>query len=82
MRGFTNDLEIVETGASILFIAAIFQLFDGIQVVSAGILRGTGDTKMAMICNFIGHWFLGLPTGYFLCFERNWGLPDCGSACV
>ena len=74
MRGFTNDLEIVETGASILFIAAIFQLFDGIQVVSAGILRGTGDTKMAMICNFIGHWFLGLPTGYFLCFERNWGI--------
>ncbi|MFQ5629192.1 MAG: MATE family efflux transporter, partial [bacterium] len=72
MHGFTNASDIVTIGVSIIFIAAIFQLFDGIQVVAAGILRGSGDTKTAMVFNFIGHWFLGLPVGYYLCFNRGW----------
>lgn len=74
MRGFTDEVAIIATGASIIAIAAIFQLFDGVQVVAAGILRGIGDTKTAMIFNFFGHWFLGLPVGYFLCFNSGWGV--------
>ena len=62
------------TGVSLLFVAAIFQLFDGLQVVATGILRGTGDTRTPMLCNLVGHWLLGLPIGYSLCFKTGWGV--------
>lgn len=74
MYGFTNDKEIVQAGVPVLFVAALFQLFDGIQVVTAGTLRGTGDTKTAMILNLLGHWGLGLPIGYYLCFRLEYGV--------
>ena len=71
---FTTDRAVIATGVSLLFVAAIFQLFDGVQVVATGILRGTGDTRTPMICNLIGHWFLGLPIGYTLAFVWRRGL--------
>lgn len=74
MRIFTTDAEVVATGASLLFLAAIFQLFDGVQVSATGVLRGAGDTRTPMITNLVGHWFLGLPVGYALCFGRGWGI--------
>jgi MATE family multidrug resistance protein len=55
-------------------VAAIFQLFDGLQVVATGVLRGLGDTHTAMISNLVGHWVLGLPIGYVLCFHLDWGV--------
>jgi MATE family multidrug resistance protein len=55
-------------------VAAVFQLFDGLQVVATGILRGLGDTRTPMIWNFAGHWMFGLPTGAYLCFVAGWGV--------
>jgi MATE family multidrug resistance protein len=58
----------------LLAIAAAFQLFDGTQAVVTGVLRGIGETRMPMIINVIGHWVLGLPVGYALCFSFAWGV--------
>lgn len=74
MRIFTVDVAVISLGASLLLLAAVFQLFDGVQVVTTGILRGTGDTRTPMICNLIGHWLIGLPIGYFFCFLMGWGV--------
>ena len=57
-----------------LVIAAAFQIFDGIQTVSTGALRGLGETRAPMIANLVGYWVLGLPLGLTLCFVLNWGI--------
>ncbi len=74
MGAFTRDEGVLQLGASLLAVAAIFQLFDGIQGVATGVLRGLGDTRTPMVWNLVGHWFVGLPTGYFLCFGLNRGV--------
>ena len=61
-------------GVSLLAVAAIFQLFDGIQGVATGTLRGLGDTRTPMRWNLVGHWFVGLPSGYALCFVMGRGV--------
>ncbi len=71
LRVFTLDTQVISIGVSLLLVAAVFQLFDGLQVVATGVLRGTGDTRTPMIYNLLGHWLLGLPVGYALCFI--WG---------
>jgi MATE family multidrug resistance protein len=73
---FTFEPTVISTGISLLFVAAFFQVFDGVQVVATGVLRGAGDTRTPMICNLVGHWLLGLPVGYVLCFA--WGLGVVG----
>jgi MATE family multidrug resistance protein len=74
LRVFSPDPRIIQIGVSLLAIAAGFQLFDGTQAVVTGALRGISETRMPMIVNFVGHWFLGLPVGYVLCFELGWGV--------
>ncbi len=74
MRVFTDEQAVIATGASLLLVAAVFQLFDGLQVVGAGVLRGTGDTRTAMIAALVGYWVLGLPIGYALCFTGGLGV--------
>ena len=74
IREFTGDLEVVEIGLGLMLVAAIFQLFDGLQAVTTGALRGLGDTHRPMIWNFVGHWTIGLPIAYWLCFGRGWGV--------
>ena len=74
LRIFTADPRVIEIGVGLLAIAAAFQLFDGAQAVTTGILRGTGDTRTPMITNVVGHWVLGLPIGYALCFVLGWGV--------
>lgn len=71
---FVPGPEVVSLGASLLFIAAVFQLFDGLQAVATGVLRGLGDTRVAMIVNLAGHWLLGLPVAYVLCFPLGYGV--------
>jgi MATE family multidrug resistance protein len=71
---FSTDPSVVSVGASLLLLAAIFQLFDGIQGVITGTLRGLGDTRTAMIVNLVAHWLIGLPTSYLLCFVAGWGV--------
>jgi MATE family multidrug resistance protein len=88
---FTSDAGVLALGSSLLFVAAVFQLFDGIQGVATGVLRGLGDTRTPMFWNLFGHWFVGLPFGYTLCFVLGlgvlglwWGLSIgliiCGAA--
>jgi MATE family, multidrug efflux pump len=74
IRIFTTDPRIVDIGVGLLAIAAAFQLFDGTQAVATGVLRGIGETRMPMIVNAVGHWVLGLPVGYALCFRFAWGV--------
>jgi MATE family multidrug resistance protein len=71
---FTTDRRVLDLGVRLLAIAAAFQLFDGTQAVTTGVLRGIGDTRTPMIMNVIGHWVLGLPVGYALCFRFGWGV--------
>jgi MATE family multidrug resistance protein len=74
LRTFTTDVGVLATGATLLRVAALFQLFDGLQVVGTGVLRGVGDTRTPMIANLVGHWVLGLPVGSALCFFWGWGV--------
>ena len=71
---FSKDADVLSVGSSLLFLAAIFQLFDGIQGVITGTLRGIGDTRTPMVVNLVAHWVLGLPTSYLLCFVIGWGV--------
>ncbi|HEX4037360.1 MAG TPA: MATE family efflux transporter [Acidobacteriaceae bacterium] len=71
---WTRDPHVVALGAHILAIVAGFQIFDGIQTVSTGALRGLGETRFPMLMNFAGYWILGLPCGALLCFVFHWGL--------
>ena len=74
LRVFTSDVEVVATGVTLLLVAAVFQLFDGLQGVATGVLRGLGDTRTAMLSCLAGHWGIGLPVGYALCFWWGFGV--------
>ncbi|WP_058185499.1 MATE family efflux transporter [Terracidiphilus gabretensis] len=71
---YTRDAAVMAVGPSLLGLAAIFQVFDGIQAVSTGALRGLGETRVAMWANFFGYWLLGLPLGIASCFLLHWGI--------
>jgi multidrug resistance protein, MATE family len=71
---FTSNEAVMVVGLRLLLVAAMFQVFDGLQGVSTGILRGLGDTRTPMLCNLAGHWLLGLPVGYALCFWMGQGV--------
>ena len=71
---FSSSEAVFAVGRRLLLIAAMFQLFDGLQGVSTGVLRGLGDTRTPMLTNLAGHWLLGLPVGYALCFWWRWGV--------
>jgi multidrug resistance protein, MATE family len=74
VSAFTSDPRVLELGASLLAVAAVFQLFDGLQGVGTGVLRGLGDTRTPMLWNLGGHWFIGLPLAYFLAFRAGLGV--------
>ncbi len=71
---FSSSEAVFAVGRRLLLVAAMFQLFDGLQGVSTGVLRGLGDTCTPMLSNLAGHWLLGLPVGYALCFWWKWGV--------
>jgi MATE family multidrug resistance protein len=72
-RLYTPDQTVVLLTAGLLPIAGLFQVSDGIQVVSAAVLRGVGDTRIPMLVNLLGFWAIGLPVGAWLCFSRGLG---------
>ncbi|MGA8492923.1 MAG: MATE family efflux transporter [Terriglobales bacterium] len=72
-RLFTPNPAVIRVGAQLLLVAAAFQLFDGVQTVATGALRGAGDTRTPMLANFFAYWLVGLPVGYVLCFRLGWG---------
>ncbi len=74
-RIYTPDPLVIGAAAAILPIAAAFQIFDGIQVVGCGILRGMGRVRPAVLVSALGYWLLGLPLGGYLALGAGWGLP-------
>ncbi len=74
-RLFSPEAAVIAAAATILRVAAFFQLFDGLQIVVTGSLRGAGDTRTPMLCHLIGYWVIGLPLGAALCFGRGMGAP-------
>ena len=72
-RIYTTDAGVAALAASLIPIAGVFQVFDGIQVVSIGILRGVGDTRAPMVVNVLGFWLVGLPVSAALGFGAGGG---------
>ncbi len=72
-RMYTPDQIVIRSTIALLAAGAAFQLFDGIQTVATGALRGAGDTRTPMLCHFTAYWIIGLPLGAWLCFRRGWG---------
>jgi MATE family multidrug resistance protein len=73
LRIYTGEAAVIAVGAGLLRLAALFQLFDGLQVVSMGALRGLGDTRSPMLAHLFGYWAIGMPVSYWLCFRLGWG---------
>jgi MATE family multidrug resistance protein len=71
---FTTDLNVLNLARDIIFLCSLFQVFDGLQVVTGGALRGLGDTKTPLWSNLLSHYVVGLPLGLTLCFAFNKGL--------
>lgn len=67
--------ELVPLAGQLLFLAGIFQLSDGIQVVAAGALRGLKDTQFPMVITAIAYWAIGFPLAWTLGFGLAWGGP-------
>jgi len=74
VRIFIGNAAVIASGAVLLRIAALFELFDGLQTVSTGALRGLGDTRSPMLAHLAGYWVAGLPIAYVLCFPLGWGV--------
>jgi len=72
-RGFTADADVIALAARLLVVAAVFQLFDGGQVVGSGVLRGLADVKVPTAITFFAYWVVSLPGAYLLAFHTALG---------
>lgn len=67
------NARVIGLAVTFLAVAAVFQIFDGAQVVAAGMLRGLHDTRVPMLFALLGYWGIGLGFGTWLAFQRGWG---------
>lgn len=72
---FSRDPATFAMAATLIPIAAVFQVFDGTQVISASILRGAGDTRIPAILHTLSFWAVGIPLGAVLAFALGHGAP-------
>ena len=70
---YSPDASVVAMAATLIPIAGVFQVFDGTQVVSIGLLRGVGDTRWPMIANLVGYWLVGLPVSWWFGLRLHQG---------
>ncbi len=70
---FTADRAVIAATVPLLFVAAIFQFFDGLQITATGALRGAGNTHAGLIVQIVGYWIVGLPIGYLFAFRLHLG---------
>ncbi len=63
---------VIRIGTPLVYCSAAFQVFDGVQAVVSGALRGLGETRRPLIFNLLGHWLIGLPVGAWLAFSLGW----------
>jgi multidrug resistance protein, MATE family len=73
-RMLTDNASVIAVAVPLFMVAAVFQLSDGVQAVGAGVLRGAGDTRFALVANLFGHWAVGFPIAIFLGFYRKMGI--------
>jgi MATE family multidrug resistance protein len=73
-RTWTSVPEVIVVAVTLIPIAGVFQVFDGVQVVAAGVLRGAADTRAALLANLAGFWFVGLPVSLWLGFGAQLGV--------
>jgi len=71
---YTTDIAVLTEGARLLWLAAAFAVFDAVQTIATGALRGLGLTRIPMLSNLFGYWAFGLPVGIALCFWKGWGV--------
>jgi MATE family multidrug resistance protein len=74
-RGDPANATAVAIARQLLVIAAIFQVFDGTQVIAAGALRGLRDTRVPLVVGAIGYWVIGFPGGWIMAFPLGLGAP-------
>jgi MATE family, multidrug efflux pump len=73
-RAYTSVPGVLAIASALIPIAGLFQVFDGVQVVAAGVLRGSGDTRAAMVANLLGFWLIGMPVSLWLGFGSRLGV--------
>ena len=71
---YVDDYEVISLASSLLIIAGLFQLSDGVQAVGLGVLRGIRDTKIPTLVTFISYWVIAIPLSYYLGIISNYGL--------
>lgn len=70
---YSREPGVIAMAALLIPLAGIFQVFDGVQAVGFGVLRGAADTRVPAAVNFLGYWIVGLPVGAWLAFSRGAG---------
>lgn len=72
---YTEDAGVIAMASVLIPIAAAFQVFDGLQVVAAGVLRGAADTTFPAVIALVGYWIVGLPLGWWMAASLGMGPP-------
>jgi MATE family multidrug resistance protein len=70
---YTADPTLIAIAGSLIPIAGFFQVFDGLQAVGAGVLRGLGDTRVPLVAMLSGYWLIGVPVSVVLAFRTGMG---------
>ncbi len=79
---FIDDPAVQRIAEQLLIIAAAFQIFDGIQAVAVGILRGIQDVKVPTMITFVAYWIINIPLGYLFGFTLDLGVEGVWYAFV
>lgn len=74
-RRFVSDGEVVAIAALLFVVWGVSQVFDGIQSVGVGVLRGLFDNRYPTVVSLVAYWLVSLPLGYALGFTLGWGAP-------
>jgi multidrug resistance protein, MATE family len=70
---YSSDSTLIAVAGVLIPIAGVFQVFDGMQAVGAGVLRGLGDTRVPLIAMLLGYWLIGVPVSLYLAYRTGIG---------
>ena len=70
---FISDAAVITIASQLLIVAGVFQIFDGLQVISAGALRGIGDVRVPALFALFAYWGIALPVGSIFALSLKWG---------
>jgi MATE family multidrug resistance protein len=82
VRAFNPDPAVIQVGERLLLIAAIFQVFDAVNLALSGVLRGAGDTRFPMLATIVMAWLVFLPTAWFLSVRLGFGVVGGWAAII